>query len=309
MNSVLITGCAGFTAAYLVDALLATYGSDCSIYGTDLLQPADARRIAFRPCNLLDPFQVSALLNEINPSRIYHLAGSFTNDFETDYQRNVTTTKSLLDGLVAQGQSDCRMLVVGSAAEYGRPSVKNLPLDETTHLRPTTVYGLTKVFQTHLAQYYATTRGLFVVIVRPFNLIGKGISSRLFIGRLYEQIRGVKANTLEKIILGDLTDTRDYINVRDAVRAYLAALENGGAGEVYNVGSGHLVTIERLLQLFLSRWNIGRENVESTESASALSGAFGFRANISKVSTLGWTPRISIEESVESFGPDDQEVD
>jgi GDP-4-dehydro-6-deoxy-D-mannose reductase len=309
MKTVLITGCAGFTAAYLADAILAAYGSDCSVYGTDLIQPTDARRIAFRPCDLLAASQVATLLNELKPSRIYHLAGCFTNDFETDYQSNVTTTRILLDGLVAQGQNDCRMLVIGSAAEYGRPTARHLPLDETTPLRPTTVYGLTKVFQTHLAQCYAATRGLPVVIVRPFNLIGKGISNRLFIGRLYEQIRGVKAGTLEKIVLGDLTDTRDYIDVRDAVGAYLTALENGKTGEVYNVGSGHLVSIERLLQLFLAQWNIGRERVQSTASVSASSGAFGFRADIAKISALGWTPRIPIEETVGSFGPAGQEAD
>ena len=90
-----------------------------------------------------------------------------------------------------------RVLLVGSSAEYGNIEEGESPISELHPLNPTSIYGLTKIFQTHLMRLYVELHGLDIVMARVFNLNGKGISDKLFIGSLYKQIKDFKSNKIK----------------------------------------------------------------------------------------------------------------
>jgi nucleoside-diphosphate-sugar epimerase len=70
------------------------------------------------------------------------------------------------------------------------------------------------------------------------NLLKINIIDKVFIGRLYKQIKEYKLEAVSKIILGNMSNKRDYIPIDDAVKKYILIMERGTSGEVYNVGSG-----------------------------------------------------------------------
>lgn len=248
---ILITGANGFTGKHLKN---------------HLLDRAELFCIDVEDCNLTQPIQVEKLLKNIKPDQIYHLAGSFTNDYSVDYANNVLATKNLLD-TVHQLKFCCRILLIGSAAEYGIP--KKNPIHEESDLNPVSIYGMTKVFQTHLMKFYVAAFDLDIVMARTFNLFGKGISNRLFAGRVYEQIEQLKKGLIEKIQLGDLSSERDYIEGEKAVSHYETIMNRGQKGGIYNVGSGKPIKIKDLLTRILKEHDLDLNCVIENRTAKS----------------------------------------
>lgn len=265
---VLITGSNGFTAVHLIELL--SKQSDIQIFRTDL---AD--------CDLAHYSDVEKLISSAKPHQIYHLAGSFTNTYEKDYKSNVVSTKNLLDSLIAL-RNPCRVLLIGSAAEYGIPEIN--PILEEAPLKPVSIYGLTKAFQTLLMQHYCAVYGLDLVMARTFNLMGKGISKDLFIGQVYHQIDLLKRGKLPKLQFGDLSSERDYIGVREAALYYQKIMHCGLKGSIYNVGSGTPVKISELLSRILKENDLPHEVVEEQNRPQSKVGQI--YADIRKLSAL-----------------------
>jgi nucleoside-diphosphate-sugar epimerase len=189
--------------------------------------------------------QIIAAIKSIKPSLVLHLAATFANDFDEAYTVNVEAARHLLE-VVQQSGFRTRVLLVGSAAEYGVVRPAENPIREDRVLSPVSIYGLTKAWQTQLAGLYAS-RDVDVVVARVFNLDGPGLSERLFIGRLQKQIGGILAGRKSVIELGPLTATRDYVSTDEAANQMLAIAEHGEVGRVYHVASGVPVTMRDIL--------------------------------------------------------------
>jgi len=202
--------------------------------------------------NLTDYDSMKQIIASVVPDQIYNFAGSFSNIFDTDYIVNVLLTKNIFDAII-ELKLNSRILLVGSAAEYGAIDVNENPVNENHPLNPVSIYGLTKVYQTNLMKFYHRTKNINVVMARTFNLISSNMSEKLFIGRLYKQIDEYKKGVIEKISLGNLQNKRDYIDIDEAVKKYSIIMEKGFSGEVYNVGSGKSITISELLEDVLKR--------------------------------------------------------
>ncbi len=259
---ILIAGALGFSAKYLVPFLSAR--GKAELYFTDLSQREEKN---WHACDLTDFSSTLSLMKAIKPDRVFHLAGSFTNDYSCDYKSNVLTTKNLLDSILDIKQS-CRFLLIGSCAEYGKICNPDKPVSEKEPLNPLSVYGLTKAFQSHLMKFYFLTHKLDIVMARTFNLYGAGISNKLFAGRLYEQIDEYKKGRISKIVLGNLKHKRDYIGITMAIEHYLDIMNYGVSGEVYNVGSGKSKKTSELLEDILAKNDIPVEAVETHEDLS-----------------------------------------
>ena len=248
---ILVVGSGSFTARYLIPRLEA---AGDKVQGIDRVP--DANRAA-----TLDATAISAAIRGFEPQAIYHLAGSFSNEYDQDYQANVILAKQVLDAVRTESPVS-RVLLLGSAAEYGAVGPGENPVAETHPLRPVSIYGLTKVFQTHLMQLYHALYGLDVVLARPFNLLGRGLSERLFVGRVYGQITELKAGKIRKILVGNLQSRRDYLPIEQAVGHYRTIMARGVAGEVYNVGAGVSVGLEALLKEILQSEGLTMADVE-----------------------------------------------
>jgi GDP-4-dehydro-6-deoxy-D-mannose reductase len=249
----LVTGANGFSGRHLLAYLRGRPGAEVIGVGRRQLPGGD------QECAWEDERSVRALLERWQPERIYHLVGSFTNEWRPDWQANVETTRLLLEAVRAAGLP-CRILLVGSAAEYGELPPEAVP--ETTPLRPVSLYGLTKVLQTELMGYHQRSHALHVVLARTFNLFGAGCPVALFPGHVEQEIARVKSGAQDKVRVGNLSAERDYLPVADAVRAYVRILEHGVPGEAYHVASGRPVRMAEFLATLLRPHGLGMDDVE-----------------------------------------------
>jgi GDP-4-dehydro-6-deoxy-D-mannose reductase len=253
---VLVTGAKGFTGRHFLEYLRSD--PDIDVVGLDC--ELDDQLVNY-VCDLKDYDLVSGMLKTINPDRIYNYAGSITNDYHEAYVSNVLITKNLLDSLADMKYAG-RLLLVGSSAEYGMVNVEDFPVKEDQPPNPVSMYGLTKVYQTYMMKMYRILHDLDVVMVRPFNLIGEGISENLFPGRVQNLIHDFKVGKIKKIRIGNLHSRRDYIHISKAVEAYHLVMEAGVAGEVYNIGTGKSMLLRDLLRAMLGENGLDMSVIE-----------------------------------------------
>jgi GDP-4-dehydro-6-deoxy-D-mannose reductase len=185
------------------------------------------------------------MLESVQPDIILHLAASFTGSLEDAYKVNVEPARQILEYVERNG-CKVRVLLIGSAAEYGVVQPEENPISETHVLFPVSVYGVTKAWQTQLIGLYAG-RGIDVLCARIFNLLGPGLSDRLFAGRVQRQIEEVLAGQKTIIEVGSLAALRDYVSLDEAVRQLFNIVQYGVTGEIYHVGSGVPVAMRELL--------------------------------------------------------------
>ena len=220
--------------------------------------------------DLAEPQGIAAALAHSQPDLILHLAASFDNDFAQAYGMNVEASRQLLDAVEQAGRA-VRVVLIGSAAEYGVVQPEENPVSEARVLKPVSVYGMSKAWQTQLAHLYAA-RGVDVTVARVFNLFGPGMSERLFIGRLQQQIDAVLAGRQQLIELGPLGAMRDYLSTMEAAEQLLAIAALAPAGTVHNVASGEPVTMRALMERTLAAHGLDPAIVREAEQLSNRSG-------------------------------------
>ncbi|MBD2199021.1 MULTISPECIES: NAD-dependent epimerase/dehydratase family protein [Calothrix] len=257
MIKILVTGASGFTGRHLVKHL--NKNTEIQVY-CNYRNSSESHPNYFN-CDLTDEESVYKLIETIKPAQIYHLAGSFSNDYNTDYLNNVISTRNILEAIL-KAKICCRVLLIGSSAEYGLIKEEDNPVNENQCLNPISIYGLTKVYQNHLMLFYFHVHKLDIVMARTFNLMGKGISEKLFIGRIYKQIEDYQKGLIDKIVLGDLRSYRDYISIQQAVKYYESITNYGISGEVYNVGSGLSLRLDIILEKILQENGLNMDVIE-----------------------------------------------
>jgi GDP-4-dehydro-6-deoxy-D-mannose reductase len=306
----LITGVGGFAGSHLADYLLSQrdnqYDDTSGVWGCDRLgfRPAYLPEgVRLRSADLRDPDATLALLAEVQPDRIYHLAGqahvgdSWKDPWET-LEANLRAQVNLLEGLVRLGQQP-RVLVIGSADEYGVVAPEALPLNEDRPLRPDSPYGVSKVGQDLLGLQYFLSHHLPVVRVRPFNHIGPRQHTRFVAADFAAQIAAIEAGQHPPVIqVGNLSARRDFTDVRDTVRAYYLALDQGEPGEVYNVGSGRSWSIADLLHTLLGHARLPI-TVELDETRLRPSDLPDLVCDARRLQArTGWQPRVPFAQTL-----------
>jgi len=251
----LITGVQGFAGPHLIRVLRDE--TDWELYG--LGRSRRATTVDYHPVNadLLDRDLLHDVVAQVAPTHVFHLAAqSHVPTSHTDggatLINNVIGQMNLLDAC-----RDCvtppRVLIVASGEEYGRARPDQMPLREDCPLNPTSPYAVSKIAQDYLGLQYFTAYGLPVVRVRPFNHIGPGQSDRFAVPAFARQIAMIEAGQQEPVVrVGNLEARRDFVDVRDVVRAYYLALTRGEPGEVYNIGGGAVVSIGEVLDMLLA---------------------------------------------------------
>jgi len=265
MKVVLVTGATGALGRVLVKRLTAS--SRYHIVATSRKSHIENKY----QLDIRDPKQIAAIINHTKPDLILHLAATFANDFEEAYAVNVDATRHLLETVQNSGLPS-RVVLIGSAAEYGVVRPEENPIREDHVLNPVSIYGVTKAWQTQLATLYSN-RGVNVVVARVFNLDGPGLSERLFIGRLQTQINEVLLGRKSAIELGSLAATRDYISTEEAADQILAISKHGQPGRVYQVASGTPVKMRDILIRYLAMHRLDASIVHEGE---ALTNRIGY---------------------------------
>lgn len=201
-------------------------------------------------CDVADADAVLAAVGETRPDRVFHLAGSLSSDFEQARAVNADGARFLCEAVLRIGLRS-RLVVIGSAAEYGLVAPAENPVSESRALRPVSVYGVTKAFQTQIAALYAARHAVDIVVARPFNFLAPGLSEHLFVGRAERLIAQFQRGEIASLEFGNLSSTRDYVDGAQALDQLLLIADKGVRGEVYHVASGRPIIMRDLLARLL----------------------------------------------------------
>jgi GDP-4-dehydro-6-deoxy-D-mannose reductase len=304
--TLLITGIAGFVGGHLVDLLRAEH-PDEGIAG--LVRPGTATPDHLRDgvrlleADLEDPSAVEAAVAAVRPESIIHLAGQ--SSVHESWADPAGTLRTNVIGLlhvfeaVRRRRLAPRVLVVGSAEEYGAVDADAGPLTEDAPLRPLSPYAVSKVAQGYLALQYALARDLPVVRTRTFPHTGPGRGDAFAESSFARQIAEVEAGRRRPVLaVGNLDAVRDFTDVRDVVRAYRALLERGASGEVYNVCSGRGRSIGDILRslLEISGVHVDLQVDRERLRPSDLPALVGDPGKVREAT--GWEPRIPLERTL-----------
>ena len=268
---VLVTGGGGFVGQWLAKALLERDDAvDLAGLGgpspSGVLSADELSRIRWLPLDVRDDRAVDDVVEQSRPDAVFHLAAvSFPPEADrapvVTFDINVLGTIRLLHAIGqrrAAGTLDPVVLVIGSAVQYGRHDESDMPLDEGAEQRPINTYAASKAAQEVAAVQAHRATGLRVICTRSFNHSGVGQPPEYLLPSLVARVMRIARGEQRCLTLGN-DAVRDYLHVSDVVRAYLLLVSRGTAGEVYNVASGHGVSVRQLAADVLLRANVNAE--------------------------------------------------
>lgn len=202
---------------------------------------------------------------------------------------NVLGTEEVLE---LARRLDAHVTIASSAAVYGDPS--ELPLKETSPVRPKSLYGLTKLFDEQLAQQAYRDYGLRYSALRLFNVYGPRMRRGPYASVVYNFITAAIAGA-RPVIYGDGSATRDFVYVKDVAMAFLLAASRRAVG-VFNIGSGVETSVIELLRLVSKVSGVQLEPQFAPPRPGDVSRSF---ADVSLArEALGWEPRTPLEEGL-----------
>jgi GDP-4-dehydro-6-deoxy-D-mannose reductase len=245
MRSALVTGGQGFIGRNLVKALRER-GVDVRTLGRR--QSTDTTHIVMDEASW-DSFAFSRILEELAPDCIFHLAGKARGTPAELNQANLGLMQGLLRAL-RRTPLQPRLVLAGSAAEYGSAIRDGEPVRETAVCAPLSAYGASKQAQTRAALNYADATGTSVLVARIFNPLGPGMPTHLAIGDFANQIATMPRDhgTLR---VGNIDVRRDMIDVEHVATLLWELAENPAARGVTNVCSGQAPLLRELVEMLI----------------------------------------------------------
>ncbi len=262
-QKVLITGITGFVGSHLADYALA---KGVAVYGLKRWHLSKMRNvrhiedsIRWYDCDLTDPIAIHKIVGQIQPDWIFHLAAeSFVSpswDHPTHYMAvNYNGTVNLLEA-IRQNKLKTRILLAGSAEEYGEVTPEDLPIRDKTLLQPVNPYAVSKVAQDLIGFVYYKSYGLNVIRTRAFNHEGPRRDNVFGISWYAYQIVRIEKELQEPVVRTGLRDDRrNFMHIADLVRAYWLALEQCKPGKLYIIGADekdHVYTFDEVLNMLI----------------------------------------------------------
>lgn len=301
MKKGLVIGAAGFVGNYLIDEMKR---EGMEVFATKLPnEKMDRSDIKIYDLDILDKNAVVGLLFEIRPNYIFHLAAqssvalAWKNPCLT-VDVNIKGSLNVMDALRELFYKP-RVLLIGSGEEYGHILPNETPISEGNYLRPGNIYAATKACQNMIGNIYQKAYDLELIMVRAFNHVGPGQTSTFVVSDFCKQAAEIEKGLREPVMrVGNLAAKRDFTDVRDVVKAYVKLIQQGIAGETYNVGRGNAIEIRKLLDMIISM-SSAEIKVEIDQNKIRPVDVPIIEADISKLMKLtGWKPQIPIEQTV-----------
>lgn len=292
----LVTGGAGFVGQHLVTFLRA---SGDSVVAVDHREHDGALAV-----DITDTDALTRVVRDAAPDAVYHLAarshvGESWADGDALTRVNVRGTQAVVDACAAAGVA--RVLVVGSAEQYGPVPADQGAVSETVTMQPLSPYGVSKLAAERAALAAWRDRAVPVLCVRAFNHTGPGQSPAFFVPGFAERIARAEADTAGggDIAVGNLDSVRDFTDVRDVVRAYRLLVEHGTPGEAYNVCSGEGVRIGDLAERLLARARRPLRLRTDPELVRPVEVPVFVGSPAKLVAATGWARRVALDTTLD----------
>lgn len=308
MTKFLITGFSGFVSRHFLN-LLEELNENATVLGLDINQPDfdythyKNIKCQFKAIDLLQQTEVENIIYQFQPEYILHLASyssvAFSwNNPSASFANNTNIFLNLIEQ-VRKMKIKCRILSVGSSEEYGNVTADKLPLHEDLELFPVSPYAVARVSQEMLSKVYVQGYGMDIVMTRSFNHIGPWQKEIFVIPSFAKKLCEMKKNRSERLMrTGDLSIIRDFVDVRDVVKAYYLLLKNGKSSEIYNICSGVGTSLKEVINTMSAILDI-----EVTCEIDPLlmrpnDNQIIIGSNKKLVEHVGWTKDITIENSL-----------
>jgi len=301
----LITGITGFVGSHLTETLLAD--------GIAVVGLARAPQWAVGSEHLGDQVHVHVVelsdldglkrtFHEERPDDVYHLAGLASvplciREPSLAWEANFLGSQNVYAALESEIPR-ARLLSVSTGTVYGKPPVESGAIHEGSPFHPTTPYSQSKLAADLLGLRLADERRLNIFVVRSFNHIGPRQQGEFAIADFAQQIVAGEGSSNGVLHCGNLNVERDFLDVRDVVRAYRALMDLAEPGEVYNLASGKTHSLGRMLDAMLAESRTTFEVVQEsarlrTEDPTVI------RVDPSKLQRqTGWKPTIPLDQSL-----------
>lgn len=290
-DKVLVTGGAGFIGSHLTDALI---GEGYEVIIIDNLSGGLKENInpkaKFYQLDITDFTSIRPLFDGVK--FVFHIAALPRVPFSIEYplesnEANVTGTLNVL--LAAKEAKVAKVVYSASSSAYGDQPV--LPLKEEMSANPKSPYGLQKYIGELYCRVFSMVYGLPTVSLRYFNVYGPRYNAAgayaLVIGKFLEARRRGEVMT----ITGDGKQTRDFTHVRDVVRANILAAKSDktGQGEVFNIGAGNNISINKIAELIGGPVEYLPARLEPRDTLAD---------NTKAREWLNWSPAVKIEDGI-----------
>ena len=289
----IVTGGAGFIGSHLVDLLLKENINVTVLDNFSTGRPENLdhvrEQIKLVECDL--SVKGDWIQHFGNGDWVFHLAAladivPSIQQPEAYFRANVDGTFNVLQA--AKAAEVKRFIYIASSSCYGIPD--KYPTPENAEIRPQYPYALAKRMGEELVMHWAQVYNFPALSLRFFNVYGPRSRTSGTYGAVFGVFLGQKLAGKPYTVVGDGKQTRDFTYVTDIAQAILVSAKSDRVGQIYNVGSGATVSVNRLVEL------LGGERVHIPKRPGEPDSTF---ADISKIqSELGWEPQVPIEDGV-----------
>ena len=297
---ILLTGSGGFTGSFFKN-FLSREKAEIFTMGTKKF----TNERHFKISQNFSIEEIKKVILDISPDFIFHLAGSPKGNSENFlYDLNFKFAKNIILSSKALGK-EVRIILIGSAAEYGIVKPNDLPIKETFKPNPYNDYGKAKLKQTEFALENHTSN-CKILILRPFNLFGPGMPDFLALGNFANQIIKFKqsSNNSKNFILktGNIDVSRDYIFIEDFVEImWLLSQQEKNYGKIFNVCSGESRNIKEILIKMISISSLKIELIEEHSKLRKNDIKNHYGCNKKMISSLGSYNFKNFEDSIKKL--------
>jgi GDP-4-dehydro-6-deoxy-D-mannose reductase len=190
------------------------------------------------------------------------------------------------------------VVAISSADVYGSVAEDELPLTESSPLRPVSPYAASKVAADFLGLQAHLGHGLGVLRVRAFNHLGVGQTDRFVASALASRIAANERSGGDVVPVGNLSAQRDFTDVRDVVRAYRLLVEHGRPGEAYNVCSGRAVSVQAVAEILLGLADRPMQLEPDPDLVRPVDTPVLRGDHRKLTAATGWEPEIPLEQTL-----------
>lgn len=300
---ILVTGGAGFIGSHVCDAL---HGLGNEVWCVDNLHLGRLRNIQhlllspsfrFENIDVLDIRRLRGLFKKIPFDQVYHLAANSdiqcgSIDRRLDMRLTFQTTVAVLEAMV---QHNARELFFASTSAVFGETLDRLH-ENYGPLRPISFYGASKLAAEAFISVYANHYGFKAAILRFPNVVG----SRLTHGAIYDFVKHLKRDPHQLRVLGNGAQRKPYLHVDDLIDAILLIMRDlKDRFAVYHAGNEDCITVSEIVKVVLGEMHLRKCKIQYTGGDRGWVGDVpSFDYDISKIKTLGWSPKLRSLEAV-----------